>query len=1361
MLRPTFAAVTVMLATTVSLVLGLSFDDRVLLAVSVALLALLVLSLAAVLTQWALWSSSVIRSSSGVNPRYRVAVDHGDLKRRLILPRNASMVEQWVQRDHRGSFVERFRGMLPQQRGVFHLESLAITWKDPFGLWKARRHAGLRDDEVVLLPEVDDARSSADRIPDALPSGQHQGMNGVRQYEFGDSPRMIAWKYTAHLGELMTRETNQEQVADTLWVVDPADADVESCVQEVLRHMGSRGARGGAKLYSDGTGIYSETTAIMRQLAAVQMPRSADDAPAGRSPDGSLSSQRAWSILPECIENFGKGTSPHPVIIVVSTRAQDDITSLMAASYHSASYRLIRPMDSATAAVHVWASSKSPSQSAISTASATASPTAAVSPAAKAKRHRRGGIWRFAAEETQVPVRGLWRTVTGVTGLWALAAITVMTLSQLFVPQGVWWPYFAVVGFVVISLDAMLAARASQHVLLRAGLSSVATALVGFLAVLLRIHISRGYWLFIPHSEQVAVPAGSVGEDWEPVTTTLWDVLVKGFAHVYAQYPPIQINAEADALLILAVVSMLVLLRMMMTQIRLAPLVALVPVFLMSIVYQLTGQSAQTWWIAVVIFAAVLLVWVTSPSQTPPLSPMLISAMAVAVSMALLAPMMVLARSVSIPIASNAGLFSSGTINPMVDLKRGLQEGSNATVLSYRASEAVYMRLSTLDNFNGDTWSFSSSSSDDDQFSASSGSVYTAIGDGYLLRSNDSADVMWVTPLMKYMVAEDTTSTRGRYIISSSDNDHYILDSSITIDSLQTQFLPLPGEVIRSSGVVRDGNWHRNANGVFRNNLESTSSGMEYRVQSMYLKPVTRVSDFERLSDLQTTLTERKQWLADNPNASSDPNGSSDSSATLSTLDGRNVDDSGTGKRLRSRYGSLPATLPSSVRAVINQAKRQGVPTGGVDSDSQLTVMRYLVRYFKQRDFVYSLNEPDGNGRNNMEMVGDFLQSKSGYCVHYASALAVLARGMGVSTRMVLGYTPGQSSGAGTYTVAAKQLHAWVEAYIDGIGWVPFDVTPASSDGSDAVATPESTDSTSQSTASQSATPTPTTSTSSAAPTPSENSSSTDPVPSHEESSSSSRTGQYWSTILQAVGLLLGLALVILLIALPSMIRRIRRLRRYSLVDEAMNAPGDADRDEVAGESGEPDESVEKAAGEATSGTSAEAVTYPSHVWTGLWQEIVDTAIDAGAQFPTTISDTAFASYLSDLLLAQPVSGDSQREGESAETSVALLTAISRAALRECFGADSTKSDSPALGTHSSRSASGGHAHQDNSDVHPDPNSDGRLPDRQLSGRQLPKLEELERLRMDVASSVLHSRAPKLLRLFKLGMTVFPRSVFH
>ena len=73
-----------------------------------------------------------------------------------------------------------------------------------------------------------------------------------------------------------------------------------------------------------------------------------------------------------------------------------------------------------------------------------------------------------------------------------------------------------------------------------------------------------------------------------------------------------------------------------------------------------------------------------------------------------------------------------------------------------------------------------------------------------------------------------------------------------------------------------------------------------------------------------------------------------------------------------------------------------------------------------------------------------FARTKQGYCLHYASTMAMLLRAADpehpIPTRLVQGFLPGKRSG-NTETVENLNAHAWVEVYFPGYGWIPFDPT--------------------------------------------------------------------------------------------------------------------------------------------------------------------------------------------------------------------------------------------------------------------------------------------------------------------------------
>lgn len=74
-------------------------------------------------------------------------------------------------------------------------------------------------------------------------------------------------------------------------------------------------------------------------------------------------------------------------------------------------------------------------------------------------------------------------------------------------------------------------------------------------------------------------------------------------------------------------------------------------------------------------------------------------------------------------------------------------------------------------------------------------------------------------------------------------------------------------------------------------------------------------------------------------------------------------------------------------------------------------------------------------------------QSKGGYSVQYATAATLMLRYLGVPARYVEGYYL-SSKEAEKYqseekiSITKAQAHAWTEYYLDGVGWIPFEVTP-------------------------------------------------------------------------------------------------------------------------------------------------------------------------------------------------------------------------------------------------------------------------------------------------------------------------------
>ena len=67
--------------------------------------------------------------------------------------------------------------------------------------------------------------------------------------------------------------------------------------------------------------------------------------------------------------------------------------------------------------------------------------------------------------------------------------------------------------------------------------------------------------------------------------------------------------------------------------------------------------------------------------------------------------------------------------------------------------------------------------------------------------------------------------------------------------------------------------------------------------------------------------------------------------------------------------------------------------------------------------------------------------TKAGYCQHFAGAMAVMLRLLGIPSRVAVGFTSGELV-EGVWRVTDHDAHAWVEVWFPGQGWVAFDPTP-------------------------------------------------------------------------------------------------------------------------------------------------------------------------------------------------------------------------------------------------------------------------------------------------------------------------------
>jgi len=335
-------------------------------------------------------------------------------------------------------------------------------------------------------------------------------------------------------------------------------------------------------------------------------------------------------------------------------------------------------------------------------------------------------------------------------------------------------------------------------------------------------------------------------------------------------------------------------------------------------------------------------------------------------------------------------------------------------------------------------------------------------------------------------------------------------------------------------------------------------------------------------------------------------------------------------------YLELPETLPP----IVAQTAASVTAAAATNYDRAIA----LQSYFRGGEFTYSEDAPVENDYDGTApaVIGQFLEQKSGYCVHFSSAMAAMARTLGIPARVAVGFTTGTeannaATGEEEFTVTTDELHAWPELYFANVGWVRFEPTvgrtnvPEYLDAAvDDPATPDIDEST--------ATPAPTAAPEDVAP---------DRDDTGDASNSQGQAGPNWNAIILGLAALAVLAVF----AIPAVARVVTRRRRV--------------RDLRHGSA------------------------------LGAWEEVQDTALDLGWQLTDSETPREFAERLSVDRDAREFGATGPIGGSPISTAdaVAALERLRRAVELESFArAGGGAGATPGAGTSAAVSAADLHA---------------------------------------------------------------------
>ena len=937
-------------------------------------------------------------------------------------------------------------GLPPRERGVYQASDKLVTTTGPLWLWRSNARAAM-DHKLLRPPSNVDASGAAGAAtlaqdgPGARVASELD-TSLVRPYQRGDQINAIAWRQTAHHGRLMSYERRRIAharvlvVPDTSSATSPADADaLASHTLAIWESIQRSGRTGSVRLHAflaDGEVQLDDDASVFRYCAALY-------------PEPSQGATDARTRAHRVVDTAHAVRAGQIIFITVDENSQ--MAHVLAASDLAHTVTAIE--------AKATAQDKDKQESADTNASANAG-----TDAVQAQSH---------------PIaRTLYGVLIGAATFYPLLLL-VQTMGKMFSPGE--WNMTALYAFGLACAEAALmealpsppAARARRasaprriHVPARqtariALLAATTVALLVLATVTARQTLNQRADFAL--SKQIYEQPAMLGslQLSGPIAPIINIVSIGVSTLYYGQWVPINVGFVGDAALIIIWCAIAMAIRPLLLSRRARPLVAAAPLIAQAAAFLLMGEPARLPQSGLAILCGLTLAALSHPpknvrrADAPKTKGFLVHIITsasiagmVAIGAAAIAPAAISVSPASpFEIIPQQGIFSNGAINPVLDLKRDLTRPGKSIALTYRADVAqtgasdgraqtygpLYLRLATLGSFNSGTWVTGQDAAATGVALDEASLALSAFADAERLNSAAIGEVKTV----RATISLDNVSSAHLPVPSNS--------FTITLADVMN----VAGEQERDNAraAMEKLTWSQDGGAGTRDG-STVPKGLSYTATCAYQVPVSTPDQLDQIASIAGHLNAQVVAQEDG-----------DTSALSQEQPDRG-------------YLHLDQALPDELQEFVDTARANGiaeVPVIRRDADTslnadglsprqaaQIAVMRYLVDFFANGDFAYSLDAPDGSGSNNLQIIANLLQERRGYCVHYASALAVLGRALGVPTRLVLGYRA-NADGASTslesgvevvtYQATNHDLHAWTEAYIDNVGWVSFDVTPS------------------------------------------------------------------------------------------------------------------------------------------------------------------------------------------------------------------------------------------------------------------------------------------------------------------------------
>jgi transglutaminase-like putative cysteine protease len=142
-------------------------------------------------------------------------------------------------------------------------------------------------------------------------------------------------------------------------------------------------------------------------------------------------------------------------------------------------------------------------------------------------------------------------------------------------------------------------------------------------------------------------------------------------------------------------------------------------------------------------------------------------------------------------------------------------------------------------------------------------------------------------------------------------------------------------------------------------------------------------------------------------------------------------------------YRDYPSLRPYLDTGSLDREVRQraNAVVAAKDADTPFQKALAIQDYLRSKEFRYNLNVPSlAAGGNQLRRF--LTEVREGYCEQFAIAMAMMARQVGVPSRVAVGFTSGEIIDNTFQQVTTHDAHAWPELWFPEAGWVPFEPTP-------------------------------------------------------------------------------------------------------------------------------------------------------------------------------------------------------------------------------------------------------------------------------------------------------------------------------